>query len=270
MRLRLTPSLWAVAAAASLAASCSKRPSPGAPGAPVRSPPVPSVTCVKVFSETAYKLEIKGRIYGSTVKEIRPTRAGAGFLVLSGRGPLLVTAAHVVCAPPRPERIVDDGSKTIRIDGERTTVKSASFRVRVGDLSFQPSRILVDRDCDTALMSLGEEALALLRLSAFELALPAPEVGAKVKAWGFPGTSVPQLKEGMLVAAIEKGYFALNSSIDPGFSGGPLVDSDGKLLGMVVRSTEQQTRCIPAAAIARAAGSFETASAEYADGMSAR
>ncbi len=261
MRFRMTLAL------AALAASCSSRPAP-AP-APDSAPPPAGPVPVKIFSETKYVLETKGRLFGSTVEEKRVVRTGAGFLVKAGCGPLIVTAAHVASGPAAPAEIVD-GDKRVTVDGDRVRVTASTFRVRVGDLSFPPSRILVDRAADVALLSLGDEALGLLGLEALDLEQASPATGDEVAVWGFPGTTVPQLKRGMLVSAIERGYFALNKPLDLGFSGGPVVGAGDRLLGLILRSGDRQTRCAPVAPVIALAARFASASEPYSDGMPVR
>lgn len=260
-----------LALALAAAASCSRPPA----AVPAPPPPPAGPSPVKVFSETRYVVETKGRLYGSTVEEKRVVRTGAGFLVKIGGGTLLVTAAHVASGPPSPAEIVDGASSmsSIMIDGDRVRVTGSTFRVRVGDMSFAPARILVDRAADVALFSLGDEALDLLGLRGFDLApaSPAsPTTGDEVAVWGFPGTTVPQLGRGLLVSAIERDYFALNRPLDVGFSGGPVVGAGDGLLGIILRSSERQTRCAPVAPVIALAARFASASEPYADGMPVR
>ncbi|MHC4251627.1 MAG: S1 family peptidase [Planctomycetota bacterium] len=256
---------FALAFATMVATSCSKPPDPVA--APPSPPAGPSP--VKVFSETKYVVETKGRLFGSTVEEKRVVRTGAGFLVEAEGRTLLVTAAHVASGPVHPAVIVDGGSKTV-IDGDRVRVTASTFRVRVGDLSLPPSQVLVDREADVAVFSLDDEALGLLGLGGFDLAQASPETGDEVAVWGFPGTTVPQLKRGMLVSAIERFYFALNRPLDEGFSGGPVVGAGDRLLGVILRSGDRQTRCAPVAPIISLAARFAKASVAYSDDMPVR
>ena len=224
---------------------------------------------VKIFSETKYVLETKGRLYGSTVEERRVVRTGAGFLVKTGGETLLVTSAHVASGPVNLAEIVDGESKT-KIDSDRIQVTASTFRVRVGDLSFQPSRILVDRKADVALLSMDDEALGLLGLSSFDLGASSPAAGDEVATWGFPGTTVPQLERGLLISAVEKSYFALNKPLDVGFSGGPVVGAGDNLLGVILRSSDRQTRCATVAPVISLAARFSKTSVVYSDDMPVR
>jgi hypothetical protein len=256
---------------ASMVASCSGRPEPAPAPEPVPEPASPTVcpSPAKIFSETKYVVETKGRLFGSTIKEKRVIRTGAGFLVNVEGGALLVTAAHVASGPVYPGEIVEGKSKT-KIDGDRVRVTASTFRVRVGDLSFPPSRILVDREADIALLSLNDEALGLLSLGSFDLGGVPPVAGDAVAVWGFPGTTVPQLGNGLLVAAVEKLYFALNRPLDVGYSGGPVVGTSDRLLGVILRSSDKQTRCAPVAPVMALAAKFAQASVAYSDDMPVR
>jgi S1-C subfamily serine protease len=250
-----------------LAVGCSSRPAP-AP-APPPAPPSASPSPVKIFSETKYVLETKGRLYGSTVTEKRVVRTGTGFLVKAKCGALVVTAAHVASGPVYPAEVVEGESRT-KIDGDRVRVRASTFRVRVGDMSFRPLRILVDREADVALLSLGDEALGLLSLGLFDPGDAPPRAGDEVSVWGFPGTTVPQLGRGMLVTAVEKFYFALNRPLDVGFSGGPVVGAGNSLCGVILRSSDRQTRCAPVAPVMTLAARFGVASVAYSDDMPVR
>jgi S1-C subfamily serine protease len=256
-----------LAFAALAAASCSDRPAPEAAAAKPSPPPPPSP--VKVFSETRYVVETKGRFYGSTVAEMRVVRTGAGFLVNGEGARLLVTAAHVASGPASPAEIADGETRT-KVDGERVSVKGATFRLRVGDMSLSPSRILVDRAADVAVVSFDDESLALLGPGGFDLVGGTPTAGDEVAVWGFPGTTVPQLGRGTRVSAIEESYFALNRPLEEGFSGGPVVGSGDRLLGVILRSSDRQTRCAPIASVGALAARFAAESEPYADGMSVR
>ena len=97
-----------LALALAAAASCSRSPDPAAAPAPPSPPAGPSP--VKVFSETKYVVETKGRLFGSTVEEKRVVRTGTGFLVEAEGRTLLVTAAHVASGPVHPAVIVDGES----------------------------------------------------------------------------------------------------------------------------------------------------------------
>ncbi|MHC5054504.1 MAG: S1 family peptidase [Planctomycetota bacterium] len=258
---------FALAFVTMVATSCSKPPDPAAAPAPPSPPAGPSP--VKVFSETKYVVETKGRLFGSTVEEKRVVRTGTGFLVEAEGRTLLVTAAHVASGPVHPAAIAEGGMETA-IDGDRVRVTESTFRVRVGDLSLPPSRVLVDREADVALLSMDDEALGLLGLGGFDLARASPEAGDEVAVWGFPGTTVPQLKRGMLVSAIERFYFALNSPLEEGFSGGPVVGAGDRLLGVILRSGDRQTRCAPVAPVISLAARFAKASEPYSDDMPVR
>lgn len=66
-----------------------------------------------------------------------------------------------------------------------------------------------------------------------------------VVAWGFPaGAESLQVEEGLLITDVTPDFFVLNKPLDPGFSGGPVVDGRGALVGVISRASKKQTRCV--------------------------
>ena len=103
-------------------------------------------------------------------------------------------------------------------------------------------------------------------MQVFDLHQAAPaRLTSSVQAWGFPSTSVPQIKP-KIVASAGPQLVMLNEPSDPGFSGGPVVNTDSQqLVGIIVRSTGSQTACLPAAIISDLAGRFEQMAEAYAE-----
>jgi serine protease Do len=135
---------------------------------------------------------------------------GSGF-VLSTDG-LLMTAAHVV------------------------TMGKPEIRTR-GGLTFPARVVRMSRKHDVALLSLGPTAAALSCLP-FEPAAPMP--GSDVFAIGSPGGEVLgfSLSRGIvsglrLIKDVE--LIQTDASLSPGNSGGPLVDRQGHVVGVVSR-----------------------------------
>ncbi len=58
----------------------------------------------------------------------------------------------------------------------------------------------------------------------------------------------------------------LNSPLDGGFSGGPVVTNDrNHLVGMIVRTTDRQSRAVPSAKLSEALEHFEQNAIPYSD-----
>ena len=136
-------------------------------------------------------------------------------------------------------------------------------RTRLGPLALKPERIYIDNETDLCIMTLNSEEWKLLDMSTIQLQdilplKPKMEVGV----WGFPDVQSPQHEE-VNVTSIERGYFVLNRPLEGGYSGGPVFSADEQLLGVVVRSTEKQSMCIPLEMIKEAISRFNENSVVY-------
>ena len=162
---------------------------------------------------------------------------GSAFLVRSPDNYYLVTAAHVAYGPKDIQTI--NGDKV-------TDMKLVESTVKVGGLS-----LLMDKPCtrdddrDIVLYVISRQQVELLNAHVFGAeSIVAPHgCGDDVTAWGFPRTTDCQLKKAQ-ISSIGANYFALNIPLEPGFSGGPVRDSVGKLVGVILRSDDKQTRCL--------------------------
>ena len=142
-----------------------------------------------------------------TVVEIRsPVGGGAG--IIWGRG-LVVTNAHCVRK---------DAALTIEVNGETHSVKSAAFA----------------RDHDLALLRAPSVAGPVLELRDLDTLRP----GELVFAYGHPLGVSHALALGALHGVVrdkrtgDPRYIAADIRLAPGNSGGPLVDAEGKLVGV--------------------------------------
>jgi S1-C subfamily serine protease len=162
--------------------------------------------------------------------------SGSGFLVESGGEQLVVSNYHVVATGSQhvAEVVLRDG-----------TQRRAPLEV-----------VKVSRDQDLALLRpLG--ALSSLRLP---LLAETPVIGTSVAALGYPGVAgsapVLTLEPGTVTASSRQlgsnAFIQTNANVNPGNSGGPLVDSCGRVLGVVSgrhTSTERLGLAIPASAV---------------------
>lgn len=142
----------------------------------------------------------------------RPGSSGSGsaFVVDTADGPALLTNRHVV-----------DEARTVGVrslDGEREVEVAG---VRVSDVA------------DVAVLEVADpdDLPPPLSLRGF-----LPEPGTPVRLIGFPAAT-PLTTTGT-VAAAEESRLLLDLQVDPGASGSPVVDDDGRVLGQVYAVTE--------------------------------
>jgi len=242
---------------------------------PRRSPAAPCVTTVS--SECVYTVSRKRWLRSPVVTRWPVIRHGAGVLLRRGQGTYVMTARHVVLgpAPAAISRLVtreEDGREHEVIVNEKSRITECLLRVRVSTLSLKPERLYLSDTLDIAFLQITPKDAKLLRLTAFDVGGQRPVLGEQVRIWGFPSTANPQVTQPYLVTDILKDFFVLNGAAHEGYSGGPAlrVDTESRLqlLGMVVRSDDQQTRCVSGEAILRA---FQRRSTgiPYSDGMAA-
>lgn len=182
---------------------------------------------------------------------------GSGWLYVNNSVTYLVTAAHVVSLDPNITELVSAEEEVFAAaDDFEFDIRPA--RIRVGGLALRPQRILVDQGLDVAILQLHPQSISHLKLR--PLNPGAAAVGAETKIWGFPGIDGPAAgglkkvptasptSQRCDVTAVRNGEVicsALNGiETRGGFSGGPLVAADGSVLGLVSRSTPENTRCV--------------------------
>ncbi len=219
----------------------------------------------RVYAETAYTLQIAKSLRKDETKDVCVMSGGSGFILQDNGSNYLVTAAHVVLGSTTKGTIIKDGKEKSYTLGETASLTQTKTRIRVGTLSLVPERLLVDPAADVAIMTLADADLRTLNLLSFGMhrARLRPEI--QVRVWGFPSTVLPQFTDSPRVSAVEDDFFVLNQPIDSGFSGGPVLDAAGELIGSVVRTTEKQTRCVTTRAILRAVASFAATAKPYHD-----
>ena len=138
---------------------------------------------------------------------------GTGFLVASG---LVLTAQHVV-----------DGARhvVVRLPGE-----GGFFGARVA---------WADKDSDVALLVVDADVPAL------RIAADAPlRVRQTVYAIGYPfdpSRTQPQSARGIVAGQLDDGTLQLDMALNPGNSGGPLLDEQDRVVGMVTARFDPST-----------------------------
>jgi serine protease Do len=142
------------------------------------------------------------------VVEIRSPAGGGAGIIWGGRG-LVVTNAHC---------LRKDASLTIEVNGETHPAESVAFA----------------RDHDLALIRAPRVTGPILELRDFDTLRP----GELVFAYGHPLGVSHALAMGALHGVVrdkrtgDPRYVAADIRLAPGNSGGPLVDAEGKLVGV--------------------------------------
>lgn len=242
-----------------------------------------SIIVVPVFAERRVQVRqprsLRSRRISSVDKTIPVISFGSGFLYENPSFNALVTAAHVVEFPPELRSVTDSEGVAYSTAEPGTTLERLPPRIRVSGLSFRPQRMLVDHKLDIAIVDLCDRTVA-----SFDFRTLKPgsaKVDEEAKIWGFPGIpgaeidgvreasapSASQTSQRCDITDVRRGEVictALNGiETRGGFSGGPLIDREGRVLGMISRSTPETTRCRSAEAIDGVLRRFESESVAY-------
>ena len=221
---------------------------------------------LRIHGETTYTVEYPTWAgFGHDQAVIADRHRGTGFLARSDAGPFIITAAHVVTGSWPVSTLTTAQGKTLTLGGT-TILRSAVFRIRIGDLALVPQEIAIDHDHDLAALRLSPADLDLVNVRALLIDAQAPVMGKQLRAWGFPETAAPQLSRPLEPSEALGGLIVLNGSLAAGSSGGPVL-LDDQVIGVVSRSDGQQTRVVDAAQIIRLIASFERLRRTYADNL---
>lgn len=197
-------------------AAGSRAPSPGTPSRPWAIEAPPGSPLGRLVARSGF---VSVLAYAPGGREGKPRRlvvaGGSGTLI--GRHGIVVTAAHIA---------VDDGYRM-----EVTLPDGGRFEGRV--LALLPEKDLAVL-CVPGLV--GRHGARLRRSD--------PLPGAPVLAFGSPrrgriAAAAGRVRSGRLAGSIHYGRFVLETplelalSIEPGFSGGPVVDVDGEVVGIL-------------------------------------
>ncbi len=179
---------------------------------PANSVAPPPTTTTSAVTTPSWASEVYQRVHASVVRVASPRSAGSGF-VFQARN-RIATAFHVVAHGRR-----------IRVTNQAGTRWDARI-------------IGVDRDADLAILEVDGDVGEPLTLA------DPPEVGRPVLAVGHPLMHRPPSgeREGLLgwslsrgvVSAVGPRRFQFDANVNPGNSGGPVVDSEGRAVGVVV------------------------------------
>jgi S1-C subfamily serine protease len=173
----------------------------------------------------------------ATVQIAAGQSVGSGFVIGDTGGQIVVTNFHVLSkgtAPAAARLILPDGSERL-----------APLEV-----------VMVSREADLALL----RPMAHIGTHSLQLKNEIPAVGEGVAVVGYPGVAgsafVRTFEPGTITAAQRhlgsNDFIQTNANVNPGNSGGPLVDSCGRVVGVVAarhQSTERLGLVIPAQAV---------------------
>jgi len=245
----------------------------------------PSAIAVPVFSEQWSHITRPRNIQRGhmvAVDRYEPiVRVGTAFAYKVGSRVLLVTAAHVV---PKggavSEFIASDG--TVDSSKDSYEIEVGACKVRGGGHALTPTRWGGDPELDVALLELDPTDLQCFGMEV--LASGPVKRDDEVRLWGFPSirqkdkegnplkdadgkplpvvpsasqtsqrSDVTDVRPGEVVCAPLNGIETRG-----GFSGGPVLYK-GKVVGMIMRSTAENTRCRDMPSIDKLAEAFKAA-----------
>ena len=163
-------------------------------------------------------VEIAERVRGSVFTVVSTSGRGSAWVAArEGGRSLLVTNNHVVGTGARPGTVVSVIREDLRVDGEV---------------------LRVDPERDLAVVSVDRD------LPALTVAGRAPEVGAPVLVVGSPLGLEQSVVTG-IVSALRPDHLQISAPLNPGNSGGPVVDAAGEVVGVaVLRVGDEQTQGI--------------------------
>ncbi len=238
-----------------------------------------------VFRETVYRIEYKRKVGVFSVDKTTPVLAsGSGFLLKTQQGIFVVTARHVAEGPSKLAEIrVDNKIYQSDSDGYDTITKIGE-RIRLSGKSIRPASIWLDRSTDgrldLAIMSIEEPNF----FNAKPLKPAKAKKGEAVELYGFPAKTVNLddevsdekaeiratanlARRSQTITSLERNYFVTEGTepASSGFSGGPVLNDDGEVVGMIIRSMGVQTRCIYIDTILDAVKRFQSDSVKYAE-----
>lgn len=151
------------------------------------------------------------------VVQIRSGRAGTGTGIIWHSDGLIVTNAHVV--------------SNRRVSQQALTVQLADGR------EFTPQVLAVDPEADLAVLRIDAQALPTIDLGSSQQLKP----GELVFAFGFPWGVAGGATSGVVIGvgaqvgdmvSTRNEWVAASLHLRPGHSGGPMVDANGRLIGI--------------------------------------
>jgi S1-C subfamily serine protease len=244
-----------------LLAGCAGLPPTSNLSAPLRAVSAIASTAqtVQVFTEITAQNRGGRSTLGFSRESVQISRIyakGTAWAVVLEGHQYLVTAAHVVGVGEHPEPVVFQEVKNGEVvtrtklawDNSPRTETAYQVRVGVGDFGTSVKNVgLFSPDSplkDVALLEPTEDRV-FAELRSTPLAGKVPQVGDTVRALGIPDTFAQQLTSATVAAVFERqGYFVLSTALPPGYSGGVVLDKEGRAVGVVTSTSKNQTTVI--------------------------
>ena len=152
-------------------------------------------------------------------------------------GRIFVTAGHLLQINTAPQVIYGTP-----VDGKRLRVIGRRTRAYMGFLAYEIGRVGEARGLQDVAFFLPRRSVLTRDVLPLQLSDGPPRVREQVSFIGFPCTPKQQVDTAQVTSVHEmQGYFVLNMSVDTGFSGGPVSNSEGKVYG-VITSTDKVRR----------------------------
>lgn len=128
-------------------------------------------------------------------------------------------------------------SPTTLLTAQHVVGNATDIKIRIGSKVTKGTVIASDERSDLALVSVGTEDFTPL-----VIAEESPRLGLQVFAIGAPSGNL-SISRGIVSSFREKNgiqYVQTDAAVNPGNSGGPLVDDDGLIVGIVVLKSSDQ------------------------------
>ncbi len=157
---------------------------------------------------------------------------GTYWAVMIGGDKVYITAAHVLGLNTTPTEI-----NGVKIDNEHGKLLFVKGRAYMGTLAYTVEQVGRVPSLDDVAFFRPHEKNIVDKVGAIPLASNAPVSGERVSVVGFPGTAYQQLTE-MVVTSVHEteGFMILNQPVDPGCSGGVVIDAAGRAYGVVANT----------------------------------
>ncbi len=214
------------------------------------------VNAIPVFRESEYRIKAPRYMVLTTDKNVLLRASGSGFLLEVRDQVYLITAKHVVEGPVQYKQL-QIGETEYTVEGtSQSSILKLSDRARFGVKAIELEPVELKADSD------GSDVMCykVADPERFRGVVHQPaqsEVGEEVTVHGYPqggdendGDSPRSVSNiavlNLQMTAQENTYFVVqgDQEVGAGFSGSPVLNPAGEVVGMVIRSNGSQARCL--------------------------